>query len=411
MQYTINQLREELFKPVFDTYTIFQNHFGEDKTDLQNIPNDTNIVNSVHACTHIGQIDPDVSFELSEADLMAIKSRYRDTTFNVLVWWPEVTITNEHNRSIVIYDLYAKIELKPDGTIPIENRGFLLNKATYTGKQLASGYQHSHTPSIIHSGSRDIVAKWQVPCLGSGPIISTITTLKTDCDEMTWMLFCEELARYVTVESLTGVPYIRMESVGGTKKDYRFEACLKEEYKRINETYSLEDYGAFKDIAKVFILFYLQNGNLSLNYCDNQFVPGMPFFNYLVDLSNSLIAWINKHTNQELYDNLMQHKVLYSRIIKNGTVLIPDTISEIEAQRYNGMNMLRFKGQDIPLRIIPDTVDSENPTVTLVNPNIAMFIIQNILRIINYRFTNGHTTNTSEHSSAAAPTYKTVIYI
>lgn len=414
MQYTVDELRHELFSNVYDAYAIFKNFFGEEKTDLQNVPSDTNIVNSVYSCTDIGEIDPDIPFELSESDLITIKSRYRDTTLNILVWWPEVTVTNEHDRSVTIYDLYAKVELRADGTIPAENRGFQLNKATYTGKQFASGYQHSHTPSRSYRDPSEPVAKWQNPCLGSGPILSTITTLKADYDEMTWMLFCEELALYVTVESLEGVPYIRLESIGGTKQDYEFRDFMENEYKRLHETIHIEKYGSFRNIIKEFVLFYLHNGNLSLNYCDDSFTPGMPFYDYIIDLSNSFIAWVNKYCTQEQLNDFMQHKVLYSRIIKNGTFMLPATASEAEIQRYNGMRMLIFKGQEITLNIIPDTLDDENPITTLINPWIAMFILQNILRIINYRFTNGHTTNTAEHSNtaeASAPTYQTVIYL
>jgi hypothetical protein len=189
---------------------------------------------------------------------------------------------------------------------------------------------------------------------------------------------------------------------------------MEDEYKRLHETYSLKEYGSFKNIVKEFVLFYLQNGHLFLNYCDDHFTPGMPFYDYIIDLSNSFIAWVNKYCTREQLNDFMQHNVLYSRIIKNGTFMLPDTASEVEIQRYNGMRMLTFKGQEITLNIIPDAPDDENPITTLINPRIAMFILQNILRIINYRFTNGHTTNTAEHSStaeASATTYQTVIYL
>ena len=413
MQYTINQLREELFKPVYDVYAIFQNFFGEDKTDLQGIPTDTELEDTIYITTDIGNARE--SFDLSPADIERIKSRLIETTSNILVWWPEVTVTNENARSVFIYDLYAKIEIKPDGTIPAENRGFQLNKATYTVKQFTSGYQHSHTPSF-HRNSSTPVARWQNPCLGSGPINSTITTLRTDCDEMTWMLFCEELSLYVTVESLAGVPYIKLESIGGTKEDYTFRDYLKDEYITIHHTYSIQPFGTFKNVIKEFILFYLQNGHLSLNYCGNGFVPGMPFYDYIIDLSNNLIAYINKHCTQDQCSDFLQHQVFYRRIIRNGKFMIPDTVSELEVQRYSGVRMLQFKGQQINLRIIPDAPETDDLIVTLINPHIAMFIIQNILRIINYRFTNGHTTNNHSalgisQAATSAPTYQTVIYL
>jgi hypothetical protein len=189
---------------------------------------------------------------------------------------------------------------------------------------------------------------------------------------------------------------------------------MENEYKRLHETYSLKNYGSFKNIVKEFVVFYLQNGHLSLNYCDDHFTPGMPFYDYIIDLSNSFIAWVNKYCTQEQLTDFILHNVIYSRIIKDGMFMLPDTASETDIRRYNGMRMLTFKGQEITLNIIPDAPDDENPITTLINPWIAMFILQNILRIINYRFTNGHTTNTAEHSSTtetSAPTYQTVIYL
>ena len=413
MQYTVDELRHELFSNVYDAYAIFQNFFGEEKTDLQLLPTDDDITNELMTWDAL-ETEYEGVYEVSDHQKDMIKRAFSSTQPIIMVWWPEVTVTNEHDRSVTIYDLYAKVELRHDGTIPAENRGFQLNKTTYTGKQFASGYQHSHTPSRSYRDSSEPVAKWQNPCLGSGPILSTITTLKADYDEMTWMLFCEELSLYVTVESLEGVPYIKLESIGGTKQDYEFKDFMQDEYKRLHETIHIERYGSFKDIVKDFVLFYLQNGNLSLNYCDDHFTPGMPFYDYIIDLSNSFIAWVNKYCNQEQLTDFIQHKVLYSRIIKDGKFMLPATASEVEIQRYNGMRMLTFKGQEITLNIIPDAPDDENPITTLINPWISMFILQNILKIINYRFTNGHTTNTAEHFStaeASASTYQTVIYL
>ena len=44
MQYTINELKHKIFKDVYDVYEIFQNFFDEEHTDLQNIPDDEDIV-------------------------------------------------------------------------------------------------------------------------------------------------------------------------------------------------------------------------------------------------------------------------------------------------------------------------------------------------------------------------------
>lgn len=214
MQYTINELRQKLSTDVLNVYEVFKNYFGEENVDLQDIPDEERVVDMIYACTDITNIETSFPIEISDADYDSIASRFRSAKPFILVHWPTVTVTNEYNRSITIKDLYAKIKLDCEGRIPTENRGFLLNRATYSVEQWVSSYMHSHIAQI----PKDNLERFQEPCLGSGPIIDTINSLKADItegfDEIRWMLFCEELSRYVTVESIAGVPYNHLENVG-----------------------------------------------------------------------------------------------------------------------------------------------------------------------------------------------------
>ena len=226
MKYTVNQLYQHLFEKPLSIYEIFKGFFGEDFVDIQTHQGRELTSFKEYLCAKICDENSfsneaieeicNQSFEVTEDQLTDLENTVKDKRFIIYVWWPRVTVTNEYNKSVNIQDLYAKIEIQNDGTIPYECNGFKLNRATYTREQFISGYMHSHINII----PKNNFTQFQIPCLGRGPIISTIGTLKNDYDEATWMLFCQELSMYVTVESISGGPYRRMDNIGNVFQNY-----------------------------------------------------------------------------------------------------------------------------------------------------------------------------------------------
>ena len=159
---------------VQEIVNIFNDYFGEDKVDLKS-PED------------------------------------RSSGWDIIVYFPEVTVTNEKHQAVKIYDLFAKVPIREDGVHLYDK--FYLMRSTYTHAQAISGYTHSHIPRSTSLGD------WGIPCLGTGPINSTIYTLEHISESFEeikpfWELFCRELDEYTQVESLSGGPYIRMETIG-----------------------------------------------------------------------------------------------------------------------------------------------------------------------------------------------------
>ena len=192
MIYTIEELRHEILDKAEDVYGIFKDFFGEGFVDLQI---DGRTLHNEDLLP--GGVTMD---DLSATDIphrhIEEKKTALATTLSIVVWWPEVTVTNEHDRSIVIWDLFAKIGINTLGTIPYEQPGFLLKRSTYNTSQLLSGYLHSHIPHTY--ANRENLIAWKSPCLGRGPIRGTIMSLKSDYDDTMWMLFCQELSMYTT---------------------------------------------------------------------------------------------------------------------------------------------------------------------------------------------------------------------
>lgn len=406
MEYTLEQLRNKFYENVYNVYEIFKNHFGEDYVDLQKIPDNEKfkeIVDAYRISDKYTVTDNDIDYTRS-----LIARQYCD----IIVWWPKVTVTNEHNKSIDIQDLYAKVTINIYGLMPYESWGFYLNRSTYTSKQFNSNYLHSHVRSIPMSNLKEFTS----PCLGRGPILETIKTLKKDNDEVIWMLFCEELSRYVTVESLTGVPYKRLEEVGHFQDDilYRYEPINKDDLYSLSRgflSFPSSRYAFTRntlyDTIRDFMAYYLKNGHLSFNFKYGYFILGMPYYDYIIDISNSFIDFYNKELKEDEYKinhffdiDFLRKRYSCGRKIKmsyrgNGNQLV---------HRYIGKEVLTFKNTSVLLKILEDNGDTGSSEVTVLHQVIANYILTTILTILNYKFKKDGNTEPSQ-------TGETICYI
>lgn len=412
MLYTINQLYEHLYQKVNDIYDIFKGFFGEECVDLQNIYSEESDKIRIKNFLRTNGFDIDEHktndrYGLSDIQMSALESVFASTKVTIYVWWKNVTITNEHNRSIHIQDLYAKVVVQLDGRIPYEYIGFMLNRATYSTEQFLSSYLHSHIREI----PKDNFTRFQEPCLGTGPIRDTIITLKSNYDEAEWMLFCQELSMYVTVESLTGGPWKRMENVGSTTvlcdyKDYNLSKTNMSAFLMVFD----------KGTLIKFIRYYLRKGHLSLSFKEGNFTPGLPYYEYIIDVSNSFIDFYNKElaSDKPLLDRvfakllLRKVRVINNKFYRNAVDESPNTQS---LNAYKDRLVLRFKGKEIRTTIFDPIKDNTEATITTVLDNgVAMYILKNILKVINYRYRNEHNNKTGGDQEASS-TSQRVFYL
>ena len=413
MIYTIDTLRQKIYENVYAVYDIFKNHFGEEFVDLQNLYTDPGLLRSVGVTEE--NID---TTDISDTVVNSVIDRIANDSFSdlpfVMVYWPSVRVTNENNKSIIIYELYAKITINIRGQIPYESHGFYLNRARYPLEQWiysrGYGYMHSHVPGI---NKRDLTY-FEYPCLGRGPINGTISTLKGDFDETIWMLFCEELGRYVTVESISGGPYINLEYVGGSNlvPQHQDFGSIYNNYSNERTTWSSK-LGA--TALNDFIKYYLENGHLKISYKDGHFVCGMSYYDFIVDISNAFISFFNQYykSTQSKISQLFNCGLISRVKVSNGKFYSNDALSydRADLESYRGRHICTFKGRDITLQIDEDNVDQGTITILLKHDS-AMYILSNILRVINYRYRNGRKQHTEgEGSQETSPTYKEVRYL
>lgn len=411
MKYTTKQIWDQLLERVNDTYDIFKAFFGEAYVDLQRegLPytyeNQKDNISKYIANTGVAKVVGEdevygLIYDLSEEALEEVEEHYANSKYNIFVWWDKVTVTNENDKSITIQDLYAKVPITMNGTIPFESIGFRLNRATYPEIQFRSDYMHSHIQNIPKSA----FSTFMQPCLGRGPIIQTIMTLKNDYDEAMWMLFCEELSRYVTVESLEGVPWKKLESVGARVSDTTYYAHMI--WKRPDILCSNSCHVTIlREHLKDFIKYYLENGHLSISYQYGYYTMGTPYFDYIIDISNAFINFYNSYLNTFFPDphTLFERGLIKERIIDNGKFYASAYNSDFYSgilDIYQDKYVLTFKGKRICTKILPQekNEDDDVHTSIILDNEFAVYILSKILHVINYRY--GKQKDSASHARA-----------
>ena len=167
----IEEKIEELYNSLMDkplrVLGIFNDFFGEDKVDMQGywsldkfkswmniVPLSTyildgNIVSmdrndwSMYETQAITDLPGDqVEKVVNALTDNRVKGRIGNIKFNdifILVHFPHVRVTNEHDRFVDINPLWAKVKVMYNGTL---DGGFTLNRSEYTLLHIRSTYMH-----------------------------------------------------------------------------------------------------------------------------------------------------------------------------------------------------------------------------------------------------------------------------
>ena len=402
----IEELYNSLMDKPFRVLSIFNDFFGEDKVDMQGylsldefkswmnieplstyIPN-SNIVSmdnndwSMYRTQTITDLPEDqVEKVVNGLTNIIVKEIIGNVEFNdifILVHFPHVRVTNEHNRFVDINHLWAKIKVMWDGTM---SGRFTLNRSEYTLLHFRSHYLHSHISSIPKAD----FTQFQNPCTGSGPINGTISTLNRDYDEDMWNMFCLELSKYVTVESVAGRPYHYLENLGTRDMQVGEDKFIT----YLFPNYCVNDIPS--DKFKKFVRYFINSKKLKFNYVNGSYSIGMSFIEFIVLISNEFIKWYNDQFNKgELttkFEDLKKHGILRECIIDNGKIYYDMNINNANNYaQYIGKQVCMFKGKEITVDITDITrVENENKSIIL-DTQTALYILTTILKVLNYRY-------------------------
>ena len=306
----------------------------------------------------------------------------------VIIYFPHVTVTNENDRSTDVTELYVKININSNGTM---EGTFSMTRSEYTYEQYYSDYCHSHVNGIGNP------ADFKSVCLGNGPIKETCASLNISFDEDIWRLFAFELDKYVHTESLAGIPYRHLEKIGCPRG-----RGIRELVVDIPSTYSNRVFaGDISDITmeamnNKFIPYVIEHKPFRFSYSGRFDITDRPYI-AVVKLSNLFIEWYNSLTHEEQGDikqDLFEHGgLILARL--DGIHICERSVINRNQDSYKediGKFLFTFKGNPVTLNItgIPDdiNIEEDDSTSVVLNPLIVMSIVENILKIVNYRYGN-----------------------
>lgn len=320
----------------------------------------------------------------------------------ILIYFPKVTVTNEHDKSIEITKLFVKVVVDEDcllvGT-------FTMNRSEFTVDQFKSDYLHSHICGIPVMNGGD-ASDFKAPCLGTGPIRQTCTTLNNEFSEEFWNLFCRELSLYVTRESLEGVPYRRLERVG-IKNGKWGKLDLEPNF---YSTPFLED-----SVITQFIRDILKDMPFRFNYVNGSYSVAMSPFEWYIAISNKFIEWYNSR-DKEFRERVHYRDYMMEVKIEGFSIYYQINSSfrnSSDFSKFIGQRVCTFKGEEIGLSItgIDQYLEDENITLVL-NPEICQHILAYILKIVNFGYGNSNKPyNTSVRSTLTTTINQTVYYL
>lgn len=293
------------------------------------------------------------------------------TKYSLIVRFPEVIIRNEYGEQRTVKELYVRVYINPDGS---GTGSFQITRSSFTIDEISARYIHSHVTPLNLACMGD----FRHCCLGTGPIASTCALLVTGYSEDYWKLFCLELSKYVTVESIAGGPYVRMSSIGSLNNKISLE-----------KVFTKADNTNAKVIIDNFLPYYMAENNLKFCYNKGIYSLGISRLDYLLDVSNAFIKWAN--TNKGIASAYNALVYMHKCYLNNGILYNSSYSRErlySEYSEYDNLPMFYFKGNLICTSVIDLKENNETTSLRTLLWDIASIVLYRILMLVNYIYGN-----------------------
>lgn len=296
----------------------------------------------------------------------------------ILVHFPHVRVTNEYDRFVDINHLWVKVGLNINGT----SVGYFgVNRSEYKSSHMKADYMHSHVAGIPF----DDFKVFKSPCLGSGPIKTTVATLTVEYDESIWQLFCLELDRYIRIESIAGVPHRRLENINSANNMILGETTFN---MNLTSYYYTEQFS--REHMRDFVKFLIRGKKLKFNFVNGSYGFAMSYLDYRILISNEFIRWFNrKFSIGAICTTFRQLKtigLLRRCVIDNGKIkYFRGNTNFCDYHLYEGAFVCEFKGSPVTIHVVDEELNDDNTTI-LICPELAEAVARAILKVINYKY-------------------------
>ena len=320
-------------------YDIFEEYYGEDRVDIQ----------------YINQETIDQTIRLTPSLLYPEKV----SIFDIIVYFPEIIITNDYKETHTIYDTYCKISISADGSY----RGFKIARATLDKQEYLTGYVHSHATT----SSRLISGVWRDFCFGTSIICNTLSRVSLNNLD-SWSLFCLQLDELLKVESNEGVPYKSLNTIYSNEEN----SFIKNKYSVsfICTVLSSQD-----------VEYLLSNYNFKFEIVNNIVAIAEPMTDFAINISKLYLDYLEKKGSTSIL-NLLDYCIKDGRLYKYTNL---STFTELE----NPIKVLTFKGNDINLTI-KDTDDTNVVLYKILPSKDINYIATKACALVNSIFNNDY---------------------
>lgn len=356
----------------------------------------------------IGEISKEDFLELRKdyteeySEILNILSEYY--YIEIIIKFPEVTIKNENGKTHLIRDLFAKKIINLNGK-SIKN--FTLSRSTFSTIEVKKGYIHSHLSTSNMSTLHGPV--WGDPCLGQGPInasqralISIGNTTTPEDLFSSYLLFFTDLNNYVKVESLRGIPYIKMEMLSTLSKSTKFYSnyffktivSLDELMLEISKNYGSSNTDTLeklnmKELVKKFIINFIKNVDLKYAYLNGVIRPAYNLIEFNKVVTREFINYYNvnavEYPKRFNTDKLLTYGIMLPGKIKNNQIVSyrkSEDDNDKTALMLNGKKSpIHFKGEDVLLSVVPSTEIRNIKDSLIVAPEITCYIYNTLLKL------------------------------
>ena len=188
------------------------------------------------------------------------------------------------------------------------------------------------------------------------------------------MLFCYELSKFVTVESLSGVPYRKLERITSSSERIDYIG-----YRRAQN---------LPKFITNFVRHLILSRKLKFVYRNGSYVLGMSNAECMILVSNEFINWYNQLDNAEaeqvedIKRCYMKSGVAAKGHIYGMNMSLPllDRVSE-----HVGRRICTFKGREIKLRI-SGAVSETSARSLFLSEDVISEILSVILEVINLKY-------------------------
>lgn len=267
---------------------------------------------------------------------------YGDEWLGLIIYFPEITITNSHELSHTMYDIYVELTFTDNsGGRRLHNTR--IARTTFSEKEIAANYIFSHCTGSIGDWS-------STPCFG-GTELSTIFR-QLQKNELQYLYsFLMSLEEYLKWESLEGTPYKYISNL---------------------DTYQR----------------YISQGWYSSNFKPfyNHILNKVPNFTYKFDIENGFYNIHLDKKSKKLVDDILttdfpdcNYYLINRSSCVNGLNNYDNKIS-----KYDGKNsVVCFKNEVKKIKVIKNTVDEVEP-----EKRIHRTILNEVVKLLETRFYN-----------------------